>query len=117
MFSCRWTGYDLIVRIIISELKQTLQQEEHPLIALLSRHVPSSELGDDREMGWGFINDNDECISRIIDLSNETMEYQRLFWNAVMVGYGNLLQQGEKYSDLNPDFLRALVDIYHEPSD
>ena len=89
-FYTRWTGYELILKIVISELSIIEKGREFSnwLKTMLPRYP-----GD----------------SRIFDLRGLTEENRNLFWCGVEKGVEKIAELGEKYSPLNKERIFLLL--------
>ncbi|BDD03981.1 hypothetical protein [Aureibacter tunicatorum] len=109
-FARRWTGYDEIIRIAITELEQIENGKD--LAEWLMLQIPNSEDDESADAGWGFHNSRiDEWINRELDLRSLTKENQKLFWRAIQKGKNKLTEQGVGYSPLSFDFFYVFYDM------
>ena len=111
-FFTRWTGYDLIIEIVIDQIQKN-DWDPH-FCEWLKTRIPSEheEKGD-----AVFYNSNDEMIQRILDLRGLTKNNRALFWKTVEAGRLELNQKGKAYSPLNPDRINELADLHHKTPD
>jgi len=114
-YSLRWTGFDETIRIILKELKDIEPTESTlSLIEFLESRIPPTNLDDGLEMGWGFINENNNTtVSKIIEYSELSENQIEIFWKAANTGYSKLLKFGKDYSTLNPEIMKELIDLNH----
>ena len=111
MFSCRWTGYDLILEIITRELKQIEPKKQNEELAnWIQKYFPTKDEESNDDPGWAFINKREDCLTnRDIELQQLSQKQMDSFWLAANNGYNKLLALGEEYSPLNPDFLKEFL--------
>lgn len=109
-FGRRWTGYDEILKIVIKEL--FLIENGKDLASWLETQIP--DLDDESgECGWGFYKTStDEFLNRFLDLRSLTLENQKLFGDAIVIGRTKLLDFREEYSCLNVDFFEIFFNMY-----
>lgn len=106
-FYTRWTGYDMILQIVIIELANIHGGEE--LAKWLQTRIPS----ENEEKGDAvFFNKKEEMIQRILDLRGLTKRNRSLFWAAVKLGKSKLVRMGQNYSNLNPDRITELISMH-----
>ncbi|MGH1334752.1 MAG: hypothetical protein ACRBFS_01395 [Aureispira sp.] len=110
-FARRWTGYDEIIRIAITELEQIENGQE--LAEWLKVQIPNTEDDESADAGWGFHNSRiDDWINRELDLRSLTQENQELFWKAIQKGKNKLTEKREDYSPLSLDFFNVFYDMF-----
>lgn len=113
-YAPRWTGFDETVRILLIELKDLPRTEPvRSLTQFLQSRIPPTELPDELEMGWGFVDEEKEdVVSRIIEFKELTDDQIQVFWKAAKTGYEKLLEKGDAYSPLNPDLMKQLIELH-----
>lgn len=109
-FAVRWTIYDEILRLLIQELKAFQDLNSIFVVSLLESRTPPPNFDENLEMGWGFITEHD-VISRIVSITDFSIEQKEVFWKAVHIAYTKLQKQGKNYSTLQPVFLKELLDM------
>lgn len=110
-FSRRWSGYDYIIKIAITELK--LIDNTNLLADWLELQIPITDVEFKSDSCYGFHNSRiDNWVNRELDLRSLTAENQSLFWEAIKIGRKKLLEEGEKYSDLNTDYFEEFFNMY-----
>jgi hypothetical protein len=78
-WSHRWSGYDLVIEMIMDEL--SANGDEGKLKVWLKTLTPTEE---DIESGWCFIRNSDhEMVARNLDTRFMKEEYLQIFWNAL----------------------------------
>ncbi|MDP5198689.1 hypothetical protein [Flavobacterium sp. DG2-3] len=82
------------------------------MAAWLETQIP--DLDDESgECGWGFYKTStDEFLNKHLDLRSLTIENQKLFGDAIVIGRSKLLDFGEEYSCLNVDFFEIFFNMY-----
>lgn len=109
-FARRWTGYDEIIRIVITELE--IIENGQALADWLNLQIPNSKDKEGEDAGWGFHNSRiDEWRNRKLDLRSLTQENQVLFWLAIQKGKSKLTERGEDYSPLSLDFFNLFYEM------
>ena len=109
-FASRSTGYDEIIRIVITELEIT-ENEKH-LGNWLKLQIPNNDDDENADAGWGFHNSRiDDWINRELDLRSLTEENQKLFWKAIQRGKTNLIRKGQNYSPLSLDYFNIFYEM------
>lgn len=82
-WSCRYTGYDLLLEDIAAEL--STEGEEGELKNWLNYLQPNEEAGD-VESGYCFYKHNSpDTVLRILDLRRMKDNYAQLFWKAAQL--------------------------------
>ena len=107
-FSSRWTHYDLILELIIEELKDLPFSDD--LVHFLETHTPPENLTEDLEMGWGFIDSRvDGITTRILELDKLDENDTFLFWNAVEKALERIIKRDTNYLEsVSESFLELL---------
>lgn len=111
-FSVRWTGYDEIIIIAITEL--SFLDNGYKLQEWLKTQIPNEDAG---ESGVAFWNESNEMVFRDLDLRGLTMSNGQLFWAALANGATKLSAFGEQYSMLNPIVMTDLMTMHQSPKD
>lgn len=112
-FFTRWTGYDMIIEIIIKELKAMNPHCE--LANWLKTRIPAE--GEHRGDAV-FHNTKGEMIQRIIDLRGLTKTNRNLFWKALERGNQKIDRVDENYSNLKPERLHEFYEQHQRtPAD
>lgn len=114
-FGCRWSGYDLILEIICRELRQQKPfDENNDLAEWVELHFPQKEFKD-KDAGWAFFHkEKNRLVIRSINLYELNKSQLQQFWFAAQKGYNKLIAIGDSYSNLNPEFLLALLKFRKE---
>lgn len=108
-FFTRWTGYDMIIEIVIKELKARNPGCE--LADWLTTRIPAE--GEHRGDAV-FHNAKGEMILRTLDLRGLTEANRDLFWDAVIQGNKKIKTLGPEYSNLNPDRIQELCETHRQ---
>lgn len=106
-FFTRWTGYDMIIEIVIRELKEI--DPQCTFADWLATQIPE---GGQYSGGALFYNAKNEMVQRILDLRELTENNRSLFWQALEVGRNKVLSFGADYSDLNPERINELWSMH-----
>ncbi|MCE7992510.1 MAG: hypothetical protein HEP71_11035 [Roseivirga sp.] len=108
-FFTRWTGYDMIIEIIIKELEAMNQHCE--LAKWLKTRIPAE--GEHRGDAV-FHNNRGEMIQRTLDLRGLTQTNRDLFWKALEAGNTKIDQADISYSNLNPERLHEFYEQHRQ---
>lgn len=85
----RWTGYDLMLGLVIRGLGERL--DEQLFKQFVQGLVPNAEDSEENEAGSFFVRVSDqEMIFRSLDLRTLTWHNQQLFWEALQRSYKNI---------------------------
>lgn len=90
-FSPRWRGYDLLLGLIIDELG--VSPDEQAFKQFLQGLVPTPDLPDENEMGWGFVSTlyPKLTVFRSLDLRGLTPHFHQLFWDTLQRAYQRIM--------------------------
>ncbi|MFT5914514.1 MAG: hypothetical protein ACI81T_001003 [Bacteroidia bacterium] len=105
-FFTRWTEYDMIIEIAISELNE--MKNGGNLASFLKTRIPKNKDGNG---GDSFLNDEGDFVQRTLDPRELEKSEQLLFWKSLQIGKNKLLKLGKEYSNLNPERIIELLDM------
>ncbi|MFT5859226.1 MAG: hypothetical protein ACI865_001326 [Flavobacteriaceae bacterium] len=109
-FSARWAHYDLLLELIIEELKETSSSLD--LVNFLETHLPPEDLAENLDMGWGFIDARvDGITTRILELQKLSEQNQFLFWNAVESALETIIERQSTYVEIVSESFIKLLEL------
>ncbi|WP_291727428.1 hypothetical protein [Bernardetia sp.] len=111
-FSARWTIYDKILHLLITELSQIEDAEVQSVSCFLQSYTPPQNMDKDLEMGWGFIT-SDDVVARIVPLSELNDKQKEIFWGGVETVYAKLTHQKKINSTIKiqSDLIKELLSL------